>query len=79
MGGTSSIFWQQSLFWWSVNRAQFCGVSSCFASHLGFAGACLFFPSERFGRSLKDRTHKNEMECCRELSIHFFMRDCWNG
>ena len=38
-----------------------------------------FFASERFGRSLRNRTHKNEMEYRRELSIHFFMRDCWNG
>ena len=40
-------------------------VSSCFVSHFGFAGAFFFFASERF--SLKNRTHKNEMEYRREI------------
>ena len=47
--------------------------------HILDSQALCFFPSERFGRSLKNRTHQNEMEYRRELSIHFFMRDCWNG
>ena len=54
-------------------------VCRCVLCHIWDSQALCFFPSESFGRSLKNRTHKNEMEYRRELSIHFFMRDCWNG
>ena len=50
-----------------------------FCDPLGIRRRFFLSASERLGRSLKNRTHKNEMEYCRELSIHFFMLDCWNG